>query len=168
MAVKAVVKATWMSLHKRLISKFSLYLGCGLLVGLATEQIYHAEFPRKSIVMNEHLIGLPMNGDYFGILINRTRNRICDVHSTQVIFTKAIVKGKETDVVLPLEDTGLFWPKLGRATLLRLVPKPTNLPFPGPWYTMSVSTDDCHLWDLIFGHPVRESEPVAIIPGPAP
>ena len=140
-----------------------LLLGVGF--GAITKVLYDAEFPTKSIVLNERIIGVPLPGAYFGTLINRTRNRICQVHATQVLFTKAVIRGKETDVVLPLEDTGLFWPKLGRATILRLVPKPTNLPFPGPWYTMTVSTDECHFWDLVFGaNEVRESPPIAIIP----
>lgn len=158
------MKALLARLKRNIFSRFAGVLVIGCIVGGVVKIVYDAEFPRKNIVINEKIIGIPLPGDYFGVLINRTRNRVCDVHSTQVLFTKAMVHGKMTDVVLPLEDTGLFWPKLGRTTLLRLIQKPTDLPYPGPWFTMSVSSDDCHLWDLIFGHSVRESEPVPVIP----
>lgn len=152
-------------IKRNVFSKWLLILAIGLVFGAVTKVIYDAEFPKKAIVFNEKVIGIPLPGAYFGTLVNRTRNRICQVHATQVLFTKAMIRGKMTDVVLPLEDTGLFWPKLGKATILRLIPKPTDLPFPGPWFTMTVSTDECHFWDLIFGATeVRESQPVAIIP----
>lgn len=158
-------KAIWARIKRNVFSKWLLVLAIGLVFGAVTKVMYDAEFPKKAIVINEKVIGIPLPGAYFGTLINRTRNRICQVHATQVLFTRAMIRGKMTDVVLPLEDTGLFWPKLGKATILRLVPKPTNLPFPGPWFTMTVSTDECHFWDILFGgNEVRESPPIAIIP----
>jgi hypothetical protein len=162
------LRTFWKKVHRRLFAKVTLYLVVGVLIGAGIKVMYDAEFPRKNIVFNERIIAIPMTGPYFGTLIDRTRNRACQVHSTEVLYTTAMINGKKTDVVLPLEDTGLFWPKLGRTQLLRLVPKPAELPYPGPWFAKTVSTDECHLWDMLFGSSVRESAPVAVIIPPPP
>lgn len=158
----AMLRYRLIRLHHHLFSKVAFYLVIGMVVGGVAKVLYDVEFPRAAIVMNTKDAAVPLPGAYFGTLINRTRNRVCQVHSTQVIFTRQLIDGKMIDVVLPLEDTGLFWPKLGQNTLVRLARKPTDLPFKGPWFTMTVSTDECHLWDMIFGGHVRESTPVPV------
>lgn len=150
--------------RRHLLTRAALALVIGVVVGSIVKVAYDAEWPRQNIVYNEKVKGVDLDSGWFGVLIDRTRNRICPVTATQVLFQKRSINGQTVDVVYPLETTGLFWPKLGRDSILRIVPIPKDLPFPGPWFTMTVSIDDCHFWDRFLGVKVRESQPVMVVP----
>jgi hypothetical protein len=151
----------WFALHKRFFSKLVLYLFIGLIVGVITNRSYDWAFPRPVISFDKDAPAIQDFGGYFGIIIDRTRTRLCQLQSTQILLRRMNYKGQDIPVVLSLQQTSLFWPLLGESKFIRLFKKPDGLP-PGVWMTQAVTTDECGMWASLFGGHFRESQPVPI------
>jgi hypothetical protein len=161
------IKITWLMLHRHMLSKYMLYLTMGLLFGIVVNRIWEHLFPPgPPVVAVMEAPVVEQFGDYFGIYIDRTRNRLCQVDATQIIFRRVNYQGHDVDIVLPLPQTGLYWPKLGRASFIKLVPVPVGLP-PGVWMTQTIAAQKCSFWQTLFGAQFTVSQPIPITIKPA-
>jgi hypothetical protein len=154
-------KSTWLQLHRHIFSKFALYIMIGLMLGVITNRTYEWLFPRPAITFESDTPAVADFGDYFGIVVDRTRTRLCQVQSTQILFRSLNYEGAPTDVVLPLNEMGMFWPVLGNSKFIRLIKKPTGLP-KGVWMTQAITTDECGFWNFVMGGHWRETRPIPI------
>jgi hypothetical protein len=156
------VKNVWHAIHRHLFSRWALYLAFGIVLGVATNRVWDWSFLGKSVIINDEPRPVVIDyGDYFGILIDRTRNRLCQLQSTRILFKEDSVNGERLPFVLPLPETGLYWPIIGRSRYIVLIKKPTDLP-PGIWMTQTITAENCSFWTRFFGPTFRESDPVTL------
>ncbi len=131
----------------------------GIAIGIITSSLYSA-IVREPTITQSSISVTTMDG-YLALVIDRTRSDYCSVQPSRILFHPLNGSTPMIPVILPINSQGMLWPHLGRAKLILLVEKLSDIP-KGTWTVQTSEKEDCHWYSSLFSNDISISKPVTI------